>query len=72
MVKVFEMSVEWYIPLENIINITLEKMGIRFKSKNIREGEKFVVIQDRADRRYLYKQISVAVQNYNRHCIVAL
>lgn len=70
--KVFDMTVDWQISLDNILNITLEKTGIRIKTKNINEPSRFVPLPDRADKRYLYNQIAIAVNEYNKHCIVAL
>lgn len=70
--KVFDMTVDWQISLENILNITLEKTGIRIKTKNVSDPSRFIPLPDRADKRYLYSQIAIAVNEYNKHCIVAL
>lgn len=70
--NVFDMNIEWQISLDQIMNITLEKTGIRVKSKNVSDPGKMIVLQDKADKRFLYSQIAVAVNEYNKHCIVAL
>lgn len=70
--RIFDLQLDWQIPLENILNITLEKTGIRIKTKVAVEAPRFIPLPDRADKRYLYSQIAVAVNEYNKHCIVAL
>ncbi|KAG0682611.1 hypothetical protein C6P40_000285 [Pichia californica] len=71
-VRVFDLGVDWQIPLDSIQNITLEKTGIRIKTKNVVEPPRFIPLPDKADKRYLYTQIATAVNEYNKHCIVAL
>lgn len=71
-IKVFDLTVDWQIKLENIQNITLEKTGIRIKTKQVNEPSKFIALPDKSDKRFIYGQIAIAVNEYNKHCIVAL
>jgi vacuolar protein sorting-associated protein 13A/C len=71
-IKVFDLTVDWQMSLENIMNITLEKGGIRIKRKELNEPARFIALPDKDDKRFIYNQIGIAVNEYNKHCIVAL
>ncbi|TID30882.1 hypothetical protein CANINC_000530 [Pichia inconspicua] len=63
-------TVEGEIGLSDVINITLEKAGLRIKCKN--GSSKLIEINDRVVKKELYGFIAVAVGEYNKNCIVAL
>lgn len=72
LLKVFDLVVDWQVPLEDIMNITLEKGGIKIKTKKIGEVARFIGLSDKSDKKFIYSQIAIAVNEYNKHCIVAL
>lgn len=62
--------VENEVRMSDVVNITLEKAGLRIRCKN--GSSKLIEIDDRAVKRELYGFIAVAVSEYNKKCIVAL
>ncbi|KAG7815578.1 hypothetical protein KL924_000664 [Ogataea haglerorum] len=71
-VSIVRMTVEWEILFDQINSITLENSGLRIRQKGPAGVERFIPIPDPADKKYLYSKIAVAVQEFNKRCIVAL
>ncbi|KAH3666193.1 hypothetical protein OGAPHI_004382 [Ogataea philodendri] len=71
-VSIVKMSVEWEILYDQIGSIRLENSGIRIKQKRSMGVERFIPIPDPADKKFLYSKIAVAVEDFNKSCIVAL
>ncbi|GMM46069.1 membrane morphogenesis protein [Pichia kluyveri] len=75
MVKIYEMELEWQIKYEDIEDVLLDKQGIKIKYNSNKLGRidiKEMFIPEREDRRFLYKKIAIAVNEYNNHCIMSL
>lgn len=61
---------KWQIAFDQIRAISIEPTGISIKLKK-REGP-FIPIPEKQNRSFLYNKISIAVQEYNKHCQVIL
>lgn len=62
----------WQVEYDNISNITNMDTGITIFEKLGDPNGKFIPIGDKAERRYLYKKITIGVNEFNKKCIVAL
>ncbi|QPG76144.1 hypothetical protein FOA43_003530 [Brettanomyces nanus] len=71
-VAVADLTVDWQILYEKIGNITLESTGLRITQIKKSEPERFISIPDQVDQKFLYRNIAIAVNEYNKHCIVCL
>ncbi|CCH41516.1 Vacuolar protein sorting-associated protein [Wickerhamomyces ciferrii] len=69
LVKVTSLEVVWTIIYEDVRSITQEKTGIKIGLSNGKRGP-FVPIPEANSRKFLYKHIGIAVNEYNKHCQV--
>lgn len=65
-----ELEVMWGVEYDSIQGIVLERGGIHVKLKS--QAEYFIPIADPHERRYIYKNIAIAVKKYNQYCEVVL
>lgn len=73
MIILFEVQVlksRWIIKLEQVKSISVEPKGIQISLKT--SNGQFLPITERANRNFLYNRISVAVEEFNKHCQVIL
>lgn len=73
MIILFEINTlksKWIIEYGQIKSITVEPTGISIGLK--RKAGPFLPIPDRANRSFLYRNISIAVEEFNKHCQVVL
>lgn len=71
-IQIAYLTVNWQVQYDRISNITMEKTGIIIYEKNGDVNGKFIPISEKAERRFLYRKISIGVTAYNKKCIVAL
>ena len=69
-IRISSLEVMWGISYNSIQGITSEKQGIRIKLKS--QSEYFIPIEDSAEKRSMFKSITVAVTEYNKYCDVVL
>lgn len=56
----------WSTGYPSIQGITLERSGLQIKLKS--QSEYFIPISDPEERRSLYRNIAIAVREYNKYC----
>lgn len=71
-VAIATLTFDWVLAYEKAGNIALENTGIQIKPKDPSQPTRFIAVPDQSDRRYLYHSIAVAVDAYNKRCIVSL
>lgn len=64
------LKVKWVITFDQIKSISMESTGINIGLKK-KEGP-FIPIPEKSSRAFLYSKISIAVEDYNKHCQVIL
>ena len=69
-IRISSLEVMWGLSYNSIQGITSEKQGIRIKLKS--QSEYFIPIEDSAEKRSMFKSITVAVTEYNKYCDVVL
>lgn len=69
-INITTLEVMWSTAFGTIQGITLEKEGIHIKLKS--QSEYFVPIVDAQKRKQMYKNIAIAVKEYNKYCEVVL
>ncbi|CCH62015.1 hypothetical protein TBLA_0G00680 [Henningerozyma blattae CBS 6284] len=69
-VKIATEEIMWNTPYSDIQGIVLEKGGIYIKLKS--QAEYFIPIADSSERKSVYRQIAVAVTEYNKYCEAVL
>lgn len=69
--NVYELKDQWMIPYDGIKDITLERGGIRIKESQSNSSV-VIPLRNPEDRKYLYRQISIAVNEFNKRSIVEL
>lgn len=71
LMNVYELKDQWMIPYDGIKDITLERGGIRIKESQSNSSV-VIPLRNPEDRKYLYRQISIAVNEFNKRSIVEL
>lgn len=69
LISIASLEVVWSISYDEIKSITQEKTGIKIGLSNRQQGP-FIPLPDQSSRKFLYKHIGVAVNEYNKHCQV--
>ncbi|ONH69567.1 Vacuolar protein sorting-associated protein 13 [Cyberlindnera fabianii] len=69
MMSTATLGVNWSISFDQIKSITQEKTGIKIGLNSSRQGP-FIPLPHAESRRFLYKNIGVAVNEYNKNCQV--
>ena len=69
-VSIADEEVMWSTAYQFIQGIVLEKGGIHIKLKS--QAEYFIPIADPTERKYVYRNIAIAVTEYNKYCETAL
>lgn len=69
-VKLATEEIMWSTPYSDIQGIVLEKGGIYIKMKS--QSEYFIPIADSSERKVVYKQIAIAVTEFNKYCEATL
>jgi vacuolar protein sorting-associated protein 13A/C len=64
-------EVKWSVEFERIKSITQEKTGIKIGLANSRQNQ-FIPVPDANSRKFLYKKIGIAVNEFNKKCQVVL
>lgn len=64
-------EIKWFVEFERIRSITQEKTGIQVGLTDSKNGP-FIPIPDMNSRKFLYKKIGVAVNEFNKKCQVVL
>ncbi|KAL5518944.1 VPS13 [Sanghuangporus vaninii] len=59
------LRLHWEMPLTGIAGVQGEQTGIRFVSKNGRDYDRFVVIQDAGSREWFFEQVKAVVLSFN-------
>ncbi|CAN6662886.1 intermembrane lipid transfer protein Vps13p [Trichomonascus vanleenenianus] len=60
-----KMTVEWEVPLQDLQTIAMERTGLALIIRGGIQGP-FIPVSDTTSRRFLFKQIGVAVNQFNR------
>ncbi|SCU93408.1 LADA_0G02938g1_1 [Lachancea dasiensis] len=66
-VRLSNMEIMWKVRYTDVRSMTLERVGLVITLKNA-STELFVPISDPEEKRFLYKNISIAVNEYNKYC----
>ncbi|EDO14961.1 hypothetical protein Kpol_388p4 [Vanderwaltozyma polyspora DSM 70294] len=69
-VRIASEEAMWATAYQEIQGIVLEKTGIYIKLKS--QAEYFIPIQDPIERKHVYKNIAIAVTEYNKYCEATL
>lgn len=69
LISITSLEVVWSISYDEVKSITQEKTGIKIGLTNRKQGP-FIPLPDQNSRKFLYKHIGVAVNEYNKHCQV--
>ncbi|SCU84871.1 LAFA_0D12530g1_1 [Lachancea sp. 'fantastica'] len=66
-VRLSNLEIMWKVRYKDVRAMTLERAGLVITLKNA-STELFVPISDPEEKRFLYKHISIAVNEYNKYC----
>ncbi|CEP60565.1 membrane morphogenesis protein VPS13 LALA0_S01e13828g [Lachancea lanzarotensis] len=66
-VRLSNLEIMWKVRYKDVRAMTLERAGLVITLKNA-STELFVPITDAEEKRFLYKHISIAVNEYNKYC----
>ncbi|SCV00936.1 LANO_0F09296g1_1 [Lachancea nothofagi CBS 11611] len=66
-VRLSNLEIMWKVRYIDVRSMTLERVGLVITLKNA-STELFVPIADPDEKRFLYKNISIAVNEYNKYC----
>ncbi|CCE63509.1 hypothetical protein TPHA_0F00220 [Tetrapisispora phaffii CBS 4417] len=69
-IKIADEEIMWSTAYQDIQGIILEKGGIEIKLKS--QAEYFIPIADRLERKSIYRNIAIAVTEYNKYCEATL
>ncbi|CAI5759546.1 unnamed protein product [Candida verbasci] len=70
MFDINKLLTEWIIDFDKIKAISVMPTGLNIEFQS-RKGQ-FIPIPDRAERTFIYNKISIAVEEFNKHCQVIL
>lgn len=66
-VRLSNLEIMWKVRYTDVRSMTLERAGLVIQLKGA-SSELFVPISDPDEKRFLYKNISIAVNEYNKYC----